>query len=126
VTALTTAEAQELFQRRRASWLAEDVAGYLDLFAPDLEIRVPGRPEPVQGRDRYEKLVRASLGWARPRSFEFHHLAVAGDVVLAEWTISVERRDTGAVLGWRGMSACQLAEGRIRWWREYWDPAAIA
>jgi ketosteroid isomerase-like protein len=117
---LSVEEAAAVFERRRRAWLAADVDAYLACFADDLEITVPGRDEPIRGIEAYGKLVRASFGWARPRSFEFHHLAVAGgDVVLAEWTISTEKAT------WRGMSTCALADGRIRWWREYWDPAQL-
>ena len=31
----------------------------------------------------------------------------------------------GGVTAWRGMSACALRDGRIAWWREYWDPAQL-
>ena len=86
---------------------------------------MPGRAEPVRGIDPYRKLVTQSFEWARPSSFDFHHLAVTGDVVLAEWTISVKRRDNGARVAWRGMSVCEIRDGRIAWWREYWDPASI-
>ncbi len=123
---LSANNARALFDRRRAAWLAEDVEGYLALFADDLEITVPGRPEPLRGREAYERMVRRSFAWAQPRSFDFHHLAVTGDVVLAEWTISVETREAGDLLSWRGMSACRLRDGQIAWWREYWDPAGIS
>jgi uncharacterized protein (TIGR02246 family) len=120
VTSSSAEEAQALFDRRREAWLAEDIEAYLALFADDLEITLPGRDEPIHGRERYGRLVRQSFEWARPRSFEFHHLAVTGDVVLAEWTISVEPREEGGVRTWRGMSACRLQDGQIAWWREYW------
>jgi limonene-1,2-epoxide hydrolase len=125
VPSLTLAQAHELFDRRRAAWLAADLDAYLALFADDLEIHMPGRAEPVRGIEPYRKLVAQSFEWARPASFDFHHLAVNGDTVLAEWTISVERRDNGARVGWRGMSVCEIRDGQIAWWREYWDPASI-
>lgn len=123
---LTPDEARALFERRQAAWLAEDVDGYLALFAHDLEITIPGRAEPVRGLERYERLVRRSFAWASPRSFDLHHLAVDQDAVMAEWTISTERRDTGEIVTWRGMSICRIEDGRIRWWREYWDPAGLS
>jgi len=116
----------ELFARRRAAWLAADVDGYLDLFSPDLIIELPGRR--IDGRESYERLVRASFARSRPVEFTFDAIAVAApDVVMADWTISVERRDTGAIVSWRGMSVCRVVDGRITRWREYYeDPAALA
>ena len=59
-------------------------------------------------------------------AFDFHHLAVDGDVVLADWTITVARRRDDTVVKWRGMSACQLRDGQIVWWREYYeDPVGL-
>lgn len=127
VPALTLADAENLFDRRRRAWLAADVDTYLDLFAGGLEIWMPGRDEPVRGRDRYAEIVRRSFGWAAPESFEFHHLAVNGDVVMAEWTISTRRRSDGARFRWEGMSVARIdGDGRIAWWREYWDPRQVS
>lgn len=124
--ALTLEEAHDLFERRRRAWLAVDEEAYLDLFAVDLEISMPGRDEPVRGRDRYAAIVRRSFGWAVPESFEFHHLSVNGDVVMAEWTISARRRSDDARFQWEGMSVARIdGDGRIAWWREYWDPRQV-
>jgi len=123
--ALTNAAAHAVFDRRRRAWLAEDVGGYLDCWVDDLVLETPGRV--VRGRADYEAMVHRSFAWARPRSFEVHHLAADGDVVLADWTITVERRADGQAVTWRGMSACELRDDRIVWWREYYeDPAGLA
>ncbi len=122
---VTLDEARRLFDRRRAAWLAEDVDAYVGCFADDIVLEVPGRT--VRGHAEYESMARRSFDWARPISFEFHHLAVGdGDVVMADWTISVERRSDGAPVTWRGMSVCGIVDGRIAWWREcYEDPVAL-
>ena len=72
-------------------------------------------------------MTRSSFAWARPVEFEFHHLAVdENDVVMADWTITVERRRDRVAVQWRGMSVCGIADGRIGWWREYYeDPVAL-
>jgi uncharacterized protein (TIGR02246 family) len=123
--ALTLADARDLFERRRAAWLAEDLEAYLGCFADDVVLEVPGRS--VHGRGEYESMARSSFAWARPRSFEFHHLAVGDDdTVMADWTITVERRSDGAAVAWRGMSVCTVGDGRITWWLEYYeDPVAL-
>ena len=122
---LTLDDARTLFDRRRQAWLAADVGAYLDCWVDDLVLETPGRV--IRGRADYEQMVRGSFGWATPQAFVVHHLAVDGDVVLADWTITVERRADGEPVTWRGMSACELRDGRIVWWREYYqDPAALA
>ena len=122
---LTWEAARDLFDRRRVAWLAEDLDGYMDCWAEDMVIEVPGRT--ITGRDAYRDLAAGSFAWGRPVSFVVHHLGVDGDVVLADWTITVERRSDRAPVAWRGMSTCALdADGRIRWWREFYeDPAAL-
>jgi ketosteroid isomerase-like protein len=124
VPGLTIDVARAAFDRRRAAWLAEDLDGYMDCWVDDMVIDVPGRT--ITGKAAYRELAAGSFAWARPVEFEFHHLAVDGDVVLADWTITVERRRDRAVVAWRGMSACELRDGLIVWWREYYeDPAGL-
>lgn len=121
---LTIDDARAVFDRRRAAWLAEDVDAYLDCWVDDLVLEVPGRV--IRGRTDYEQMVRGSFGWAKPVEFDFHHLAVDGDVVLCDWTITAERRSDGKQIAWRGMSACELRDSQIVWWREYYeDPMAL-
>jgi uncharacterized protein (TIGR02246 family) len=122
---LTIDDARAVFERRRRAWLAEDLGAYLGCFAEDVVLETPGRT--VRGHAEYEPMARQSFAWAKPVSFEFHHLAVDGDVVLADWTISVRRRSDDGLVEWRGMSACELRDDTIVWWREYYqDPAALA
>jgi hypothetical protein len=54
-----------------------------------------------------------------PLRFDVHHLAVDGDVVLAEWTIAALVRSRHREVVWTGMNAALLDGGLIRWWREY-------
>ena len=65
--------------------------------------------------------MAGSFAWAAPVSFDVHHLAVDGanDVVFADWTIGARRRDDGVLVEWRGLSVCELRDGRISWWREH-------
>ncbi len=123
--AITLEDAQRLFDRRRAAWLAEDLDAYVGCFADDVVLEVPGRT--VRGHAEYEPMSRRSFEWARPVSFEFEHLAVGDDdVVMADWTITVERRSDGRPVTWRGMSACRIVDDRIAWWREYYeDPVGL-
>jgi ketosteroid isomerase-like protein len=122
---LTVAEADALFARRRDAWLREDLDAYLACWAEDMTFASPVHPDPIRGRDAYASVIRASAAMVRPLRFDIDHLAVRGDVVLAEWEIEAEHRASGARLRWRGMSAAEYRDGLIVWWREYWNPAAL-
>jgi ketosteroid isomerase-like protein len=112
-----------LFERRRRAWLDGDVDAYLALFADDMRFVSPVHPEPLD-RAAFAALVRRSLAAGRPLAFEFLHLAVAGDTVLAEWRIAIGRPD-GKRIEWCGMSVAEVRDGLIHNWREYWNPADV-
>ena len=121
----TRDEAMKLFEKRRAAWLDADLEAYLDLWADDMTFQSPVHAEPLSGKPAFAALVRQSLEFSRPLRFEFEHLAVDGALVLAEWTIAIERRDTQRIIEWRGMSVCEIRDGKIQMWREYWNPMAV-
>ena len=121
---LTHADAVALFDRRRRAWLAEDLDGYLALWAPDMTFASPVHVEPLD-RDGFASLVRASNTAARPVRFDVKHIAVSGATVLAEWSITIERRDDKRPIAWDGMSVCAIRDGLITQWREYWNPASL-
>jgi uncharacterized protein (TIGR02246 family) len=118
----TRDEAMGLFDRRRRAWLAEDLEAYLALWADDLRFRSPSHAEPI-GRAAFAELVRRSYASARPLQFDVTHLAVDGDLVLAEWVIAMSTRAEGRRIEWWGMSVANMRDGLIHEWREYWNPA---
>lgn len=118
-------EAVALFERRRHAWLREDLDGYLALWHPDCEFGSPMHWPPLRGREAFAALVRQSNLAARPVRFDIRHLAVTGEVVLAEWEIAIAPRQGGPDVGWSGMSVCVIRDGLIERWREYWNPADL-
>jgi len=123
---LTHADAVALFDRRRLAWLHEDLDGYLALWADDMTFGSPVHPDPLRGKPAFAELVRRSNAMSKPLRFDVTHLAVQGDMVLAEWSIAITHRETGRVIAWDGMSVARFRDGRIQEWREYWNPAALA
>jgi ketosteroid isomerase-like protein len=111
--------ARAVFARRIEAWLGEDVDAYLACWHDDMRIEMPTGV--IAGAAKYRKLVEGSFAWAAPVSFDVHHLAVeAGTgIVLADWTIRARRRADGVLVEWRGLSVCELRDGRISWWREH-------
>jgi ketosteroid isomerase-like protein len=108
---------REAFMRRVGAWLAADLDAYMACWHDDMVITLPSGV--IEGAARYRELVAAGFAWAEPVSFEVHHLAFDRDVALADWTIRARRRDDGVVVEWRGLSVCELRDGRIAWWREH-------
>ena len=123
---MTDAEAAALFERRRSAWVDGDVDAYLALWHPDVEFASPVHDPPIRGRAAYAALVHRSHETVRPVAFEVHALAVRGALVLAEWTITIARRADDRMVSWHGMSRCELRDGLIVSWREYWNPAELA
>ena len=62
---------------------------------------------------------------ARPVRFDIRHLAAHGALVLAEWEIAIANRQDGREIAWSGMSVCEIRDGLITRWREYWNPADL-
>lgn len=121
--------ARDAFTARVQAWLAADVDAYLACWTDDLSITIPSRHAPIVGKDLYRKILMQSFAWARPVDFVVHHLAVEGDVVLAEWTIRARRTGDDVTVQWHGASACGMDDdARIAWWREYHrgPPAPVA
>jgi ketosteroid isomerase-like protein len=108
-----------LFQRRVDAWLAADLDAYMESWADDVVLELPS--DRIAGKDRYKKFVKAGFAWADPVAFDVHHLAfeAGSDVVLADWTIRVRRREDRVVIGWRGLSVCAFHGDKITWWREH-------
>ena len=121
----TLAEAQAVFARRRDAWLRQDLDAYLACWTDDMTFQSPVHAEPLRGRAAFADLVRMSMSFSTPVRFDFTHLAVAGDVVLAEWVIAIQRVADGKRVEWWGMSVAELQGGLIRRWREYWNPADV-
>jgi limonene-1,2-epoxide hydrolase len=115
---LSVEEARAVFARRVAAWLAADVDAYVDCWHADMRLTLPGG-RVVEGIDAYRRLVEQSFAWAAPVSFDVHALAVDGSCVLSDWTIRARRADDDMLVEWRGLSICELRDGRITWWREH-------
>jgi ketosteroid isomerase-like protein len=114
-------EAIDLFERRRKAWLAEDLEAYFALWADDMTFKSPMHDEPLQGKRAYEDMVRQSATFVRPLGFDIMSIAVNGDLVLAEWKITLEWRVQGVTVSYTGMSRSTIRNGLITEWSEYWN-----
>jgi ketosteroid isomerase-like protein len=109
---------REVFMRRVDAWLAADLDAYMDCWADDMVIELPSGV--IEGAQKYRKLVAAGFDWAEPVAFDIHHLASTDQgAALADWTIRARRREDDVLIEWRGLSVCELRDGKITWWREH-------
>ena len=116
---LSVEEARAVFTRRVDAWLAQDVDAYVDCWHDDMRIEMPSGT--IDGAAKYRKLVNASFAWGAPVSFDVHRLAIDPEtsIVFADWTIRARQRADDVVVEWRGLSVCELRDGKIAWWREH-------
>jgi len=116
---LSVEEARAVFTRRVEAWLAQDVDAYVDCWHDDMRIEMPTGT--IDGAAKYRKLVDASFAWGAPVSFDVHRLAIdpEASIVFADWTIRARRREDDVLVEWRGLSLCELRDGKIAWWREH-------
>jgi limonene-1,2-epoxide hydrolase len=115
---LPAEDARRVFDARTTAWLAGDVDAYLACWHDDMELTLPGG-RVVSGKAGYRWMVEQSFAWAAPVAFDVHALAVDGNRVLSDWTIRARRRSDGVVVEWKGLSVCELVDGKIVWWREH-------
>ena len=110
-------DAMAMMEKRRAAWLQQDVEAYVSLFSEDFAFS--DGVEQVRGRVAWEQVIRANNERSSPISWEFHDVAVHGSNILAEWTVTIEPKGTGATLSLHGMSISAARDGVFTSHHEY-------
>jgi uncharacterized protein (TIGR02246 family) len=111
-------EAVALLTKRRDAWLNQDLDSYLSLFAEDF-VFIAGGVEQSRGRVALAEAVRRNYELFDPVSWEFHEIAVRGQNILAEWTVTLEEKATGAQRSMQAMFICEIQDGLAMCVREY-------
>jgi limonene-1,2-epoxide hydrolase len=114
-------EAVALVQKRANAWVVGDVETYLGLTAEDYVVEVGGNVD-MSGRSDLEQAVRRNYQRFQPIAWDFHEIAADGSKVFAEWTATLEARDTGVRWSYKAMSVCEVRSGVLSWWHEYRGP----
>jgi limonene-1,2-epoxide hydrolase len=115
-------EAVTLVEKRRDAWVNEDLETYLGLTGEDYVLEVNGHEE-LRGRVAFENMIRRNYERFLPVSWDFHEIVSHDPHVLAEWTVTMEEKRSGARWSVMGMSICEVRNGVLTWWREYRSPA---
>lgn len=121
-TALPETSGTQVVEDFFDAWRAMDVARVLDLVSDDI-VYHNGPFKPLRGKARVERVFRAYFLGVDAFEIEFRNIAEQDGIVLTE-------RQDRAVGRWLDMSfwACgtfEVREGKIVFWRDYFDPAAV-
>ena len=111
-------EAVALLEQRRDAWLNQDLDSYLNLFDEDF-VFLAGGVEQSRGRAALGDAVRRNYELFHPISWEFHEIAVHGQNILGEWTVTLQEKATGAQRSINAMFICEIQDGLATWVREY-------
>jgi limonene-1,2-epoxide hydrolase len=107
-----------------AAWEARSLDDVMNLMAPDARWLNVGLPE-AAGHDAIRKMVAPFIGRASMVRFDLHHIAeTSAGVVLTERTDVFETN--GKTQSFAVMGAFELKDGKITYWRDYFDTRALA
>lgn len=124
VTAVRRDEVEALVRRQAAAWTAGDAHAAAADFAEDGVLISPGGA--WRGPEGVRRGVRAFLDTAAVVRIEVRRVLVDGDEAAVEWVWTERRHADGAVVTMEDAIVVGLRDGRITYWREYFDPAQTA
>jgi limonene-1,2-epoxide hydrolase len=107
-----------------AMWGRGDIDAIVDSFTPDATYHnIP--MEPCVGAEAIRSFLEGFFGMSESITFENHHQAVVGNVVLNERTDTIVMGDKTTALRVMGVFEFNDA-GKITSWRDYFDMAQFS
>jgi uncharacterized protein (TIGR02246 family) len=116
---LTLDDVRNLIERQAQAWVAGNIELALADFAPDALFISPGGR--WQGHDAIRRAANAFFAVADDVQVEVTRLLFDGRQGAVEWTWSEMRRETGARHRAEDAIVFELENGKIIYWREYFD-----
>ncbi|MGP1387107.1 MAG: nuclear transport factor 2 family protein [Thainema sp.] len=110
---------QTLIETAKQAWEQKDVAMLMSLFADDGELIVPGTRS--QGKLQIQSLLEEFAATNDQIEIEIHHIIVAGNRAMLEWTWRQTNSESGKVDIAEDAIAVDIQDGKIIRWREYID-----
>ncbi|MDR7277101.1 nuclear transport factor 2 family protein [Catenuloplanes atrovinosus] len=121
-----------VFRRATDALLAHDMAAFTALYADDAVMEFPfappGRPQRLDGRAAVEAYLDGYTDWLdiqRIHDVVVHETADPR-VIVAELAASGRVVATGAPYTARYVAVLTIVDGRIRHYRDYWNPMLMA
>lgn len=104
-----------------AAWMQADVEAIVALFAPDGVFIAPGGR--AQGHAAIAALASAFFAQPRSISVTIQRVLVEDNVGAVEWVWSEVASATNARQTMQDAIVFELRDGKLTYWREYFDPA---
>lgn len=104
-----------------AAWTGRDVAAIAELFADDALFITPGGA--LRGRDAIASAAAAFFAFAGDVAVTITRALADGDQGAIEWTWREADAATGVRRTTEDAIVFELRDGKVIYWREYFDPA---
>lgn len=120
----------DLFREGIRLLLADDAAGWVDLFADDGVIEFPfapeGRPRRVEGRDAIGAYLRGIGDHIAYEDFPYVdiHETTAPERIVVEMRATGRVTTTGSPFAMTYIAVVTAVDGRFTHYRDYWNPLA--
>jgi len=113
--------ASAIAQRMAAAWVHADIPAVLALFAPDGAFITPaGR---ARGHAAIATLASSFFAASYVVEIEIRRVLASGNEGAIEWIWSEASRATNERRDMEDAIVFELRDGRLTYWREYFDPA---
>lgn len=117
--------AETFIDALRAIEEEQDYSAMMALYDDDSDSRHASDDKPHRGRDGGERFWHAYRAAFEEVRSDFHNVVEQDGTICLEWT-SYGRTIHGAAFEYDGVSVVEFADGKIRRFRAYFDPSALA
>ena len=115
--------ARDVVERMGAAWIAGDVAAIVDLFAADGVFISPGGR--AEGHSAIASVADAYFAAAPAVSISIRRVLADGNLGAVEWVWTETDPATNQRRTIEDAIVFELRDGKLIYWREYFDPAQV-
>lgn len=112
-------EIRSLIEQARNAWITRDADALTQLFTPNGELIVPGQR--WQGQARIQEEISKFAQQYTEVSITIKRVIVDGNQAAVEWHYEDTEKATGKRNKADDAIVIEIKEGRISYWREYFD-----
>ncbi len=121
---MTFEEVRELIERQAHAWVVENIELALPDFAPDAIFQTPGKR--LEGRDQIREIANKYFQGVTNLEVTITRLIFDGQAGAVEWIWKETVRATGLRHMAEDAIVFEIVDGKIVYWREYFDTAQMS